>query len=190
MIEVLFFMFSHCQLERPGYKDTKRNSTVYSSHLIKLVWKVNCENKKDTGCQRDWPNTSTFIILLRIEKITISSISGLHVLCPISQVQEFTICVVQGQHNLRKSVAHQAEHFLHMRPTVSIPITDFGNVDPKSSEQWYFIGPGFPLPSLIMVLNCNAPAWEQEDCLHTALSPSCTRNLLALQFSKWQLPEA
>lgn len=119
------------------------------------------------------------------KKNTISSILGLQELCLISQVQKFTMCVVQRQHSQRKSVTHQAEHSLYIRPTVSISITDFGKVDPKSSEHWYFLGLRLlclPLPFLISVLNCNVPAWEEEDCVYTPLCPSCTKNLLTLQF--------
>lgn len=66
VIEGLLFMFLHCQLERPGYKGTKQDCLFF--HLVKLVWKVNWENKKKNRCQRNWPNTVTLIILLRIEK--------------------------------------------------------------------------------------------------------------------------
>lgn len=48
-MEGLFFMFLHCQLERPGYKGTIRNTTDYPSHLIKPVWMVKYENKTILG---------------------------------------------------------------------------------------------------------------------------------------------
>lgn len=134
----------------PGCKAWKWSRTVYSSHLIKLVWKVNYENKKYTGCQRDWLNTGTLIILLRIEKnnnIKYSRIARAMSDYPDSGIYHFFL--VQGQRSQRKSVAHQDEHSFSVRSTVSISITDFGKVDPKFSEQWYFLGlrlPCFPLP--------------------------------------------
>lgn len=66
---------------------------------------------------------------------------------PDSGIYHFFL--VQGQRSQRKSVAHQDEHSFSVRSTVSISITDFGKVDPKFSEQWYFLGlrlPCFPLP--------------------------------------------